>query len=80
MYYTDLIDAAPVTMTARQFRLAIQEAKLHAEEVAFNSAAELVQGADPAFSYQQLRHYAEGVAHDREQLQQEIDAANGLIR
>lgn len=78
MYYTDLIDAAPVTMTARQFRLAIQEAKLHAEEVAFNSAAELVRGSDPA--YQQLRHYAESVARDREQLQLEIDAANGPVR
>ena len=80
MYYTDLIDDAPVTMTARQLRLAIQEAKLHAEEVAFNSAAELVSQSDTEFAYQQLRHYADGVATDREDVRRQIDAANGLIR
>jgi hypothetical protein len=81
MYYTDLIDSTPVTMTARQLRLAIQEAHLAAREQALNEAAELVaEQLNPIASAPTLRQFADDAASDREDLQREIDAANGLVR
>jgi hypothetical protein len=81
MFYTDLIDETPVTMTAKQLLLAIREASLAAREQAFNEAATLTEQVDTLrLAGTQLRHGANRAAADRDDLQQQINATMGAVR
>lgn len=80
MLYTDLIDDTPVTMTARQLKLAIQEANLVSRETALREAAELFERThETPYVIAQLGARAENTAHDREELQRDIRAALGFF-
>lgn len=83
MFYAEMIDASPVTMTAKQLRLAIQEASLAARERALNEAAELAEGLTTEgqrYLPAQLRSMATDAQESALNLQAQIDATNGLIR
>jgi hypothetical protein len=80
MLYTDLIGDALVTMTARQLRLAIQEAGLVSREQALNEAASLVEETDgKPRSIAWLREFADQAATEREDVAREGLATRGLV-